>query len=209
MRTRTGRSLVVALIAGFVAAPAFAQPERTAAAVVLVEGSLFLDDRPVDPASLPSTLSDNALLRTEGGRAAIALRGGGWLFLDAGASARVLDNRTDNFNRIEVVTGSAIVESGTGTPLVDCEREVRLSTAGILRFDIRRVGPAGERTCQVRVYDGGAAVHLATVTSALRAGDAMSCNRRCGDMIPTTEFPPDQLDEFDRWARASYERLRK
>jgi hypothetical protein len=206
MRARC--SSVVVLIIASVTTTALAQSERTTAAVVLADGIVSLDDRPLDAVSLPSVWPENVLLRTERGRAAIALRGGSWLFLDAGASARVLDNRTYNFNRIEVLAGSAIVASGTGTPLVDCEREVRLSTAGIFRFDVRRVDAGGERPCRIRVYDGSAAVQLMTVTNALRAGEAMSCSRRCGDMIPTTEFPPDQLDELDRWARASYERLR-
>jgi hypothetical protein len=202
-------SLVVALMVAVVSTAGLAQSERTAAAVVLADGMVSLDDRPVDAASLPSVLPENALLRTERGRTAIALKRGGWLFLDAGASVRVLGNRTYNFNRIEVLAGSAILASGTSAPLADCENQVRLSTAGMFRFDVRRVGAGGERSCQVRVYEGAAAVQLVSVTNALRAGETMACSRRCGDMIPTTEFPPDQLDEFDRWAGSSYERLKK
>ena len=68
---------------------------------------------------------------------------------------------------------------------------------------------AGERTCRFRVFEGAAAVPLLTVTNALRAGQTMMCNRRCGDMIPTNEFSREQLDDFDQWARRIQERLTK
>ena len=115
----------------------------------------------------------------------------------------------DNFNRIEVLTGSIIVASGSSSPLVECENEIRLSDWGTFRFDVQRMGGNDERSCRFRVFEGSAAVPLVTVTNALRAGQTMMCNRRCGDMIPTKEFSQEQLDDFDRWARQIRERLTK
>ena len=205
------RCLVLVVGCATAAAPLSvgAQAQRATAAVVLAEGVVYVNDQPVAANSAPSDLPGTAVVRASQGRAAIALKRGGWLFLDAGASVRVLGNGNYNFNRIEVLTGSAIVASGTSAPLVECENEVRLSDAGFFRFDASPVDARGERPCQVRVYEGAAAVRLVSVTNALRAGQAMMCSRHCGDMIPTTEFSPSQLDGFDQWARRTYEVLKR
>lgn len=185
------------------------QPQRSAATLVLTEGLVYLNDRPVEASSTESVLPDAAVLRTAEGRAAVALKRGGWLLLDAGASVNILANGAYNFNRIEVLTGSAIVVSTTGSPLVQCENEMRLSDDGMFRFDMGRVDAAGERYCRFRVFEGAAAVPLVTVTSALRAGQSMMCNRRCGDMLAPRTFSREELDDFDQWARLTLDRLRK
>ena len=181
-------------------APTHAQVRRAGATLLHAEGDVYLNDRVVESNSLPTVLPDPAVLRTSAGRAAIALKRGGMLFLDRGASVRVLGNGVYNFNRIEVLTGSAIVASESSAPLVDCESDIRLSDRGTFRFDVKRLN-ADERQCNFRVFEGAAAVPLATITNALRAGQSMACNRRCGDMIPTMEFSPEVHDEFDKWAR--------
>lgn len=181
--------------------------ERTAAVLAVTDGVVYLNDTVVESSSTPSTLPNSADLRTTAGRAAIALKRGGWLFLENDSSARVLGNGVYNFNRIDVLRGSAILMSGTSAPLVECDREIRLSDAGMFRFDVQGVSATGERSCRFRVFEGAAAVPLASVTTALRAGQMMICNRRCGDLVPTMEFPREQLDDFDRWARRVQERL--
>jgi hypothetical protein len=185
------------------------QAVRADAALVHAEGAVDLNDRAVEPTSTPAVLPDQAGLRTTGGRAAVALKRGGWLFLDVGTSVRVLGNSAYDFNRIEVLTGSIVVASGSNSALVDCESEIRLSDGGTFRFDVQRMGDNDERSCRFRVFEGAAAVPLVTVTNALRAGQTMICNRRCGDMIPTNEFSRVQLDVFDHWARQLVERLTK
>jgi hypothetical protein len=200
MRSNLSGLIVLTLAAISVSVPVHAQPERSSAAVVLAEGTVYLNDTPIDLALASSALPDRAVLRTTQGRATIALKRGGWLFLDADSSIRVFSNAIYNFNKLEMLSGSAIVASGSSAPLIDCENDIRLSSAGLFRVDIQPAN-AGERRCRFRVYDGAAAVPLTTVTNALRAGQSMMCNRRCGDMVPTTEFSPSELDEFDRWAR--------
>lgn len=207
---RTCLSVMVALAAVSLPSGAAAkQAIRADAALVHAEGGVDLNDRAVEPTSTPAVLPDRAELRTTQGRAVVALKRGGLLFLDAGTSVRVLGNGVYNFNRIEVLTGSVIVASGTNSSLVECENEIRLSDAGTFRFDVQRMDGNGERTCRFRVFEGAAAVPLVTVTSALRAGQTMMCNRRCGDMIPTKEFSREQLDDLDQWARRIQERLTK
>ena len=199
-------SLVIALATMAAHVHTAAQAPHPAAAVVLVERTVSVNDRPVATNSAPIALPDTALVRAAQGRAMIALKPGGWLFLDADASVRVTDNADDS-NRLEVLTGSAIVAATTSAPVVECENEVRLSKSGLFRFDAQPVDARGERHCQVRVYEGAATVRLETLASELRPGQTMMCNRRCGDMIPTKESPPSQLDEFDQWARRTYELL--
>lgn len=206
---RTCLSAVVALAVAFVPSHAVAQAPGTAARLAHAEGEVYLDERAVESNAAPLVLADAAVLRTSQGRAAIALKRGGWLFLDARTSVRVLRNGVYNFNRIEVLTGSAIVASETSSPQVVCENDMRLSDAGMFRFDVQQATSTGERSCRFRVFEGAAGVPLVSVTSVLRAGQTMMCNRRCGDMIPTKEFSREQLDDFDRWARDLRERLRK
>jgi hypothetical protein len=207
---RTCLSAVAALAVVFAPARVVAQqPVGSRAALVHAEGGVYLNDRAVESNAAPSILPDGAVLRTTQGRAAIALKRGGLLYLDAATSVRVLANGGYNFNRIEVLTGSAIVESQTSSPLVGCENELRLSDAGVFRFDVQPANAAAERSCRFRVFEGAAAVPLLSVTAALRAGQTMMCNRRCGDMIPTMAFSREQLDGFDEWARLMRERLRK
>jgi hypothetical protein len=200
-------SFVLALATVFVPVTARAQASRAAAALVLAEGTVYLNDQPVAEGAAASALPDAAVVRAEKGRAVIALKRGGWLFLDTGASVRVAANTLYNFNRIDVLAGSAIVMSVTSAPIVECGSSVRLSNAGVFRFDAQPVTATGEHPCAFRVFEGAAAVPLATVTNALRAGQKMTCNRRCGDMIPTLQFSPDALDEFDLWSRQARGRL--
>jgi len=185
--------------------------QTTGVGAVLVhsEGDVYVNDRAVESNSVSAALPDSVVLRTSRGRAAVALKRGGLLFVDAGTSVRVLGNGVYNFNRIEVLRGSVIVASETSAPMVECENDIRLSDAGMFRFDVQQAESSGERSCHFRVFEGAAAVPLVSVTNALRPGQSMMCNRRCGDMIPTTEFSREQVDDFDQWARRMRERLPK
>lgn len=80
---------------------------------------------------------------------------------------------------------------------------------GMFRFDVQPVNAAGERSCRVRVFEGAAAVPLVTVTNALRVGQTMMWNRRCGDLIPTREFSPEQLDGLRSVGQADARAARK
>ena len=202
-------SFVLVLVTILLPANAWAQqPRRTAAALMHVEGELYVNDRAAGPAT-PVVLPDDATVRVTQGRAVIGLKRGGFLFLDSGSSVRVFANGVYNFNRLEVRTGSAIVASDTSAPLVVCENDNRLSDAGVFRFDVQQGDSAAERYCHFRVFEGAAAVPLVSVTAVLRAGQTMKCKRRCGDMVPTVAFPREQLDDFDRWSRQLRERLTK
>lgn len=202
-------SFVSALAVLLVPAAALAQSPQTAATLALTEGAVFLNDHTVSAMASTTALPDAAVVRTAEGRAAIALKRGGWLFLDAGASVRVFANNVYNFNRIEVLTGSAIVFSSTSAPIVECESAIKLSDSAFVRFDAKPVDARGERPCQFRIYEGAAAVPLTSLTVALHALQTMTCNKRCGDMIPLNDFMPGEPDAFEKWARFTQSRLRK
>src|SRR6185436_8681631 len=159
MRARL--SVVVAVAIGCVSMSALAHvsAQPASATLVLTNGVVYLDDKAVAPGTAPLLLPDVAVLRTSQGRAAVALKRGGWLFLDAESTVRVRGNGVYNFNRLEVLSGSAIVASETSAPLVDCESEISLSSSGLFRFDAQPEH-AGERPCRFRVYDGAASVPL-------------------------------------------------
>lgn len=182
------------------------QTRRSAAEIVLAETAISVNDATIESDALPSVLPDPALVRATAGRAVVGLKRGGWLMLDAGSSARIIGNGVYNFNHIEVVSGRAIVVSDTSAPLVRCRSEIRLSTAGLFRFDALEPNARGERFCQFRVYEGASAIPLTSLTSALRPGEMMTCP--CGDMIPVMNFTPVPIDAFDEWARKTRAQLK-
>jgi len=191
---------VVVICAAVGVAPSSAQTERAVATLTHAQGAVYLDDQLV-VASSGVIVGDSAFIRTVGGRAVVALKRGGVIALNEHTLVRVLANAGYNFNRIEVVEGTAVVISGTSTPLVTCRSDAQLSSAGVFRFDVQPTRTGDLATCRFRVYDGAAAVPLASVISALRSGQTMTLDPTCGDHIPTVPFVPDQMDDFDRWSR--------
>src|SRR5262245_16436538 len=116
-RTRMAiRSLLtLVVVIAFVPATASAQAPsvRGTAALVVAEGVVHLDDKSIEPSAVPLELQGDVLVRTAGSRAAIELKRGGWLFLETGSSVRVYANGVSNFNRLGVLSGSAVVVSAT------------------------------------------------------------------------------------------------
>jgi hypothetical protein len=208
MRLRS--CILVAMAGALLSGSTLAQaPQtRTAAALVLTDGVVYVNDESVEASGAPIVLPEVVVVRTTRGRAAVALKHGGLLLVGVESAVRVLANSVYNANRLEVLSGSAIVASRTSAPVVDCESAISLSSPGLFRFDAQAMDPKGERPCLFRVYEGAAAVPLVTVTLALRPGQSIMCNRRCGDMIPTDDFSPSDVDEFDHWARRVQERFR-
>jgi hypothetical protein len=187
------------LASTFVALIASAQPPMTSPVIVHIEGKVYLDGQRVEA---PATLAERSVVRTEDGRTEIRLRSGA-LFLGENSSIRVIDNRPYNFNRLEMLNGSAVVTTGAGSGLVACEDAVTLSDFGVFRLDLHPLPGSqyAENDCRLRVYKGAAAVQLATVTAVLTSGKTMHLNRRCGDMIPTQEFDIEDIDGLDHWSR--------
>ena len=182
--------------------PGSAQGLAAGATLVRAEGASTVNGRAV-PADLGAiTLGEVAELQTKGGRLMIALKRGGTFVLGPNSSARIHANSVYNFNRIEMLTGSAVLLSASNSGLVTCGTDVRLSSEGDYRFDVldsERID--GTQRCRVRVYEGAASTPGASMSYVLGAGQEMVMNRRAGDMIPVNRLTPDVLDDLDRWAR--------
>src|ERR1700730_12811708 len=103
-----------------------------------VEGKVYLDGQPVQPSvrEYPN-ITENALLRTEEGRAEVLLRPGVTVRLGENGSFRTITNRPGD-TRIEVVSGPVVVLTGeiahdTKVSVV-CEDAVTLFSLGAYRF---------------------------------------------------------------------------
>lgn len=191
---------LTAVLAVVVAAAPSAQISSSVFKVIAIEGQVFLDDQPLS-SQAPVAMMDPSVVRTAEGRATIAIRGG-TLHLDRNSSARVIGNSPYNFNRVEVLTGSAILRASEAGGQVVCQDNVRLSEAGVFRIDVHPAAQPIDTKCALKVFEGAAAIQLISVTAVLTPGQQMDLNKHCGDMIPTKKFDSSALDEFDRWARA-------
>jgi hypothetical protein len=180
-----GLAIALTLVAG--------AQQNAVVAITHIEGKVYLDEKPVETTAI---LSGDGVVRTEGGRAEIHLRNG-TVFLGENSSLQVFGNRPYNFNRLLMLTGSAAIATGAGAGLVTCEDTATLSDAGVFQPDLR------QGSCRFRVSQGAASVQLASVATVLRTGKTMNLSRECGDMIPWNDFDLKDIDDLDRWSRAS------
>jgi hypothetical protein len=179
-----------------------AQSGPAVATVVKTEGIVYLNDQPVAQGATPIALGEVGQIRTDAGRAVVSLKRSGALVVGDHASVSVWANGLYNFNKIELLAGSAVFVSAQGSPLVECGTDVRLSSAGVFRFDLETPEPVdGSTRCGFRVYEGAGTTPGPSATYILRAGERMTLNRRAGDMIPVLAFSSADLDDFDRWSR--------
>jgi hypothetical protein len=179
-----------------------AQQSVPSARLVRSEGRVTLNGQPVAADARAVPLGDVTDLQTTEGRVVIALKRGGTLVLGENTSARVHANGVYNFNRIELLAGSAVLLSASSSQLVTCGTGARLSSGGVFRFDVlspERVDSS--QRCRMRVYEGAASTPGASLSYILRDGQEMVMNTRAGDMIPVNPVPTDALDDLDRWAR--------
>jgi len=179
-----------------------AQSAPAVATVAKIEGIVYLNDQPVAQGVEPIALGEVGRIRTDAGRAVVSLKRSGALVVGDHALVSVWANGAYNFNTIELLAGSAVVVSAQGSPLVACGTDVRLSSAGVFRFDVQTPEPIdGSTRCGFRVYEGAGTTPGPSATYILRAGERMTLNRRAGDMIPVLAFSSADLDDFDRWSR--------
>jgi len=169
-----------------------------------VEGKVYLNEQRVEPSSTPIyILNANSVVRTEDGRAEILLAGGVSLFLGENAAVKRVPSSTYSFSRFEMLSGSAVVTTGEMGSLATCSNEVTLSDSGLYRFDVIPLPglPTSEKLCGFKVYEGAAAVKLATVISVLTPGKFIGLSLACGDLIPLQKFDIEHSDGLDDWSR--------
>jgi hypothetical protein len=196
----TAMVAVLTTLTSLVAVRASAQSvSATKAAFVHVEGSVYLDDKRVQPLVELPTIAENSLIRTEGGRAEVLLAPGVTLRLAENSSIRMIADRA-NGTQIEVLSGQAAVLTGAGETrlTVVCEDTVTLSRSGAYQFDNRHFEDIGENFCLFKVHSGAGEVQLATLKARLTTGHMMDLNRQCGDHIQVNRFDIAVRDRGER-----------
>jgi hypothetical protein len=156
------------------------------------EGQVFINTQPLAPnrGRFPE-IGDNAVLRTENGRAEVLLTPGVYVRLDGHSAIHMISSRLID-TRIAFLSGSAIVESTDVQPdnsvvLIYGARQIRLLKRGSYRLDS---APASLRV-------GSGDVELSIDGNTTVIGEA----RRFSFLSNTvTAALPDSMDAFDRWA---------
>ncbi len=168
-----------------------------------IEGKVYLNEQPLEPSPAPVHVYANSIVRTESGRAEILFAGGVSLFLGENASFKFIPNSPYNFNRFEILDGSAVVATGEMGSLAKCENDVTLSDVGLYRFDIIHLPGLDQKLCGFKVYEGAAAVQLGDppMISVPTKGNFMSLSLGCGVKIPLQKFNLKETDALDNWSR--------
>jgi hypothetical protein len=122
-------SAITFLVLGAVASPGQWAPSRVA--IAYVEGSVYVDQRPLPQLEAQLPVWENSVVRTGKGRAEVLFARGDTVFLGGNSSVRVTHDFNTNSGGIEILSGSAVVITGEVGRAVSCEETVHLSDAGI------------------------------------------------------------------------------
>lgn len=173
-----------------------AQPVISAKSGVLayVEGKVFLGDQPVEYSvtKFPE-IKENAVLRTEDGRAEVLLTPGVLLRLGENSSLKLITNRLID-TRLELLTGSAAVEADAigkdNSVTIVCKNgAVGIGKAGIYRFD------ADPGT--LKVFKGEASVKMGDDTTLVSTGRMATLSSTSASV---QKFNVDDTDALDHWS---------
>ena len=184
---------VVLLLAGI---PASAQQVISARSglVSYVEGQVYMGDKLVDLqfGHFP-TLGENAVLRTQEGRAEMLLNPGVFLRLSENSSVKMITNRLID-SRLELLQGSAVVEADqiakdNNVTVVVNETAISVAKAGIYRVDAE---PA-----RLRVYSGDAQVQRGAQYLSVNGGKTLNLVEETASV---QKFDTKDTDALDRWS---------
>src|SRR3954447_16558255 len=158
MRPFSKATLSVAVLA-LGSIPAIAQPIISAKSgvVAYVMGKVLVGDQAVEPSETKLTeIKENAVLRTEEGRAEVLLTLGTILRTGENSSFKMITNRLID-TRVELLSGSHIVEvaevsKDNNLTIVAKEATVVVNKKGLYRFDLDQ--------SQIKVYDGVLGVQM-------------------------------------------------
>ncbi|HMD70977.1 MAG TPA: hypothetical protein VKF41_06510 [Bryobacteraceae bacterium] len=188
---------LLAVILALSAIPALAQPVISAKSGLIsyVEGKVFLSDQVVEPSPTHfPDVKENAMVRTDEGRAEVLLTPGVILRLGENSSIKMLTNRLID-TRLELLTGSAVVEADeiakdTNVTLVCKDGTVSLSKKGLYRFD---TAPA-----RVKVFEGLATANIAGQNFEVATGKMLSLG---GTLAAVEKFNKEDTDSLDNWSK--------
>jgi hypothetical protein len=168
-----------------------------------VEGQVTLEGQAVQPkfAEFPD-VKNGQTLAAQDGRAEVLLTPGVILRLGENSSFKMLSNsRSDT--RLEVLTGSAIVEVGELLPsnaitIVSSDKHIELLKRGLYRVDA-----ADDGAGKFRVYEGEARVTAGDQTVTARKGREVLL----GAVLDMNGFDVKDVDALMRWASRRSEYL--
>lgn len=187
-------SLPVAVLA-IGALPALAQPVISAKSGVVsyVIGKVMVGDEAVKQSETKMTeVKENAVLRTEEGRAEVLLTLGTILRVGENSSFKMLTNRLID-TRVELLTGTHIVEvaevlKDNNLTLVAKDATVVITKRGLYRFDVDQ--------SRIKVFEGVLGVNVNGQTTLVGAGKMMD-----SATASVEKFDKEATDAMDNWAR--------
>ena len=187
----------LAVILALSAIPALAQPVISAKSGLIsyVEGKVYLGDQIVEPSATHfPDVKENALVRTDEGRAEVLLTPGVVLRLGENSSFKMITNRLID-TRLELLTGSAVVEADeiakdTNVTLVCKDGTVSLSKKGLYRFD---TAPA-----RLKVFEGLASAQVAGQNVEVASGKMLGLG---GTIASVEKFDKEDTDSLDNWSK--------
>jgi hypothetical protein len=180
----------------FSAVPLLAQPVIGAKSGIVnyIEGKVFLADKVLElqPAQFPE-VKENAVMRTEEGRAEILLTPGVVLRIGENSSFKMITNRLID-TRLELLGGSAVVDAmevakDTNVTFVYKDSTVTLTKAGIYRFDAE---PG-----RIKVFKGSADVRTGATVVTVQSGKMLTFS---GALAVAEKFNTELTDSLDHWS---------
>src|SRR5450631_2413407 len=186
-------SLSVAVLA-FSAIPALAQPVISAKSGVVsyVIGKVMVGDQEVKPSETKLTeVKENAVLRTEDGRAEVLLTLGTILRTADNSSFKMLTNRLID-TRVELLTGTHIVEvaeiqKDNNLTLVVKDATVVITKRGLYRFDVDQ--------SRIKLFDDVLGVTVNGQSTLVGSGKALDTVK-----ASVEKFDKEDTDSLDHWA---------
>jgi hypothetical protein len=189
------RSLLVCALAPVLAFPAWSQSVISvySGVIHLAEGSVFLDNRPVDqkPGRFEE-IKPGSELRLEDGRAEVLLTPGVLLRMGEGSAIRMVSNVLAD-TRLDLLHGPAIIDAAEPSPQTSVtvavgETQIRVRKAGRYRFN--------SNPSELRVSDGDAEVTVAGGKPyAVNSGHSLDL--ASGTLMRNSPIT-DDLDNWDR-----------
>ena len=177
------------------ALPALAQHVISAKSGVVsyVVGTVKVNDEVVRPSETKYTeVKENAVLRTEEGRAEVLLTLGAILRIGDNSSFKMLTNRLID-TRVELLTGTHIVEvaeiqKDNNLTLVAKDATVVITKRGLYRFDVDQA--------KIKVFEGVLGVTVNGQSTLVGAGKMMDTAT-----ASVEKFDKETTDAMDRWAK--------
>ena len=177
------------------AVPALAQPVISAKSGVVsyVIGKVMVGDQVVQPSETKLTeVKENAVLRTEDGRAEVLLTLGTILRTGDNSSFKMLTNRLID-TRLDLLSGTHIVEvaeiqKDNNLTLAAKDATVVITKRGLYRFDVDQN--------RIKVFDGVLGVTVNGQSTLVGAGKTIDTQTAAVE-----KFDKEDTDAMDHWAK--------